>query len=609
MNKFVLSATLALTMLLGACSSSEEKEALVTVNNPPTISLEAVETVLSGGSLTLNATVTDPDGDSLNVVWSSDNSDLSFSTTSEASTVVTFPVVESEQTVTLTITVTDGQNASVEFKIEVTVLADEVIEQGPIITLAETQQAEGGQSVLLIAEVQDTKGGDVVLNWQSDHDGVTFSARDTLTPTLSLPIVDSETQVSITLTATDIENISSQKTLMLTIVPNISTLNIELTDRSSGVSGDDFSLAARLLSNVEVLTIDWDVSSLDINDSSVNNTTFGNETLSSLSFTLPAVSEYTEFPVILTVTLVDDTEFSQTTTVVVSPSEEESLVVTLPELIEVDENSETNITPTIEHTSDIDSYQWQLTMSPEATLLTPNSETLSLSTPQVDADTEGQLELTVTMGELTKTVSTTLLVKNVLASSDIDVSASKLILVEGQSMALTVHTDNFEQIKDWSWTPSNTLGLNVKESKSSYEMTAPKVTGQQTMSVVYRAERFDGTEVQKVANIYVFSMTMARSTFDYDISIDKHLVQDNVEETIVIDFADPHGFIDSLSLDNTLTTNTFEKAELEYSDGKISLTLKPIDVAFEGSDYMSINIHFGQHVFQYPIYLNVVKGE
>jgi len=607
MNKLVSTCYLALALTLSACSSSEKNETVTAINTPPTIAVDEVKTVSSGETLTLNATISDPDGDSLNVVWSSDNTELSFSTTSESSTVVTFPVVTKEQAITLTVTATDEQGSSAQHEMVVNVIANEPIEQGPVITLAESQQANAGQSILLIAEVKNAKEGDLVLAWQSNHDGVSFSARDIITPTITLPDVDSETQISITLTATDIENVSSQKTLTLTVVPNTSALNIELTERSNGVSGDEFNIAARLLTNSEISEIDWDISSLGVNENSINNVTFDTETLTSVSFTLPTVSEYTEFPVTLTVTLVDGTEFSQTTTVVVTSEEQESLSVDLPELIEVNENSTINITPVIEHTSNIDSFAWSLNLSPEATLITPNSEILSLSTPEIDVDTEAQLELTVIMGELTRTTSTTLLVKNVQVASDIEVSASKLILVEGQTVALTVHTDNLEQIKEWSWTPSNTLGLNVKESKSAYEMTAPKVSGQQTMSVAYRATRFDGTEILKVANITVLSMTMARSTFDFDITIDRQIVQNDVEKTIVLDFADPHGLIDSLSLDQSLTFNTFDKAELSYSDQKISLVLKPTDVILSSADYLSINIHYGNHVFQYPVYLYVEK--
>ena len=84
------------------------------------------------------------------------------------------------------------------------------------------------------------------------------------------------------------------------------------------------------------------------------------------------------------------------------------------------------------------------------TLITPESEILSLSAPNVDGDITGQLSLTVTMGALSKTVVTEVTIKNKPVVGEIDVVASRLVVVQGQTIKLSVITDNFEQITSWS---------------------------------------------------------------------------------------------------------------------------------------------------------------
>lgn len=300
--------------------------------------------------------------------------------------------------------------------------------------------------------------------------------------------------------ATDSQNNSSEKTLLLTIKPGDSepapSVQFELAERFETSSGDVTKLTAKLTSNVEISTIHWDLSALGDVNANEENTLVNNVTTTNVSFTAPALTVAKEYEISLNVTTLSGAKFSADSRVFVAVDNVMTFDVSLAESYDVDESSTISITPEITNSHAISSYQWQWSSDQEITLATPTSNILNLSTPSVDADVTGQLSLTVTMGTLTKTVVTDLTIKNELVISEVDVVASMSVAAEGQIIKLSAITDNFAQITAWSWENLNVQGVNIKESKTGYEMTVSQVQGQQNMSVVYRATLSDNTTIQ-----------------------------------------------------------------------------------------------------------------
>ena len=85
----------------------------VPVNNPLTVDAGQDQTVSEGGTVTLNGTVSDADGDALTYLWSHD-SDLEITLDNPSSVSVSFtvPQVTYNATITFTMTVTDKHNAT-----------------------------------------------------------------------------------------------------------------------------------------------------------------------------------------------------------------------------------------------------------------------------------------------------------------------------------------------------------------------------------------------------------------------------------------------------------------------------------------------------------------
>lgn len=614
MNKLVFIGIFCISILLAACGGSSDSITTTQVvsNNAPTITIATTQRFTAGQTIDFSAEVSDPDGDSITVTWQADNDHISFSNTTGPATTISFPDVDSEQIIKITITATDSKGKSTSKTITVTLEASIAANLAPIISLPATLQAKGGESIVLVATVQDPQGDDVTVAWQSTNSAVIFSDTTTLTPTLTLPDVTSPETVLIKLIATDSQSNQSEKTLTLSIIPGDGapepSVQFELAERFETASGDVTTLTANITSNVEITTIDWNLTTLGSVDASVDNNTVDNVTTTEVTFTAPSLAVAKEHTISLKVTTASGHEFSANSRVFIAASSEASLEVNLAESYLLEENSTLSITPEIIHSHAISTYQWQWLSTQEMTLITPESEILSLSAPNVDGDITGQLSLTVTMGALSKTVVTEVTIKNKPVVGEIDVVASRLVVVQGQTIKLSVITDNFEQITSWSWESLNVEGLDIKESKAGYEMTAPQVTGQQTMSVVYRATLSDGSTIQEIGNFTVLSEAMARSSIDIEITT-VPVIKSHVETVIEFPFIDRHELVDSISLNTANTFNSFEKSAVSLAEGKVQLILKVSDLALPANhtDYISINVKFGVHELPFIVELAMIN--
>lgn len=607
MSNYLLFICLLLTVCLAACSGSSEKSAPVEVNRAPVIVANTSQIVTSGETVTLEVNVSDPDGDAVDISWQSDNENVSFSTKEGSSVDVSFPTSSVEQVIVISVVAKDSQGNTSQQTITVTLQAGAQASQAPVISMASSQQARGGESIVIIANVQDPQGDNVVIEWSADVE-IAFSDKNVLSPTVTVPDVASTRVVLLSLSATDSANHRSEKTLELTIIPaddnEEPTVYIELLEQFDTLSGDTTVLNARLTSNVTLDSIAWDLTSLMVSDAITEIITTNNITTMSATFTAPIVTELTKFPISVIAITENDTQFTSNSQVYVSAESSQSLEVSLPSNIEITEDSTTSITPTIESSHSIDSYQWQWTSEQELELLTPKNEILSVSAPRVDTDVSGQLSLTVTMGQLSKTVSTELTIKNDITLSEMNYTISRLVAVKGQAITFNVITEDYEQIKEWSWDTSGVQGAKVSDSKQHFEVIAPGVSGQQTLSIIYRAKLVDNSEVLKTANVTILSEAIARTSLSLDTSTEI-VVREGIETQVNLIFSDRHGLVDAMSLDTTNTSNTFDVAEVIRTDNGIQLRLQVDNFIFdfEHTDYLFLNVNYGD--YQLPFFIKV----
>ena len=174
---------------------------LVRANEAPTASATAsTSTVFGGGTVTLEGTASDPQGDALTYAWSSDGGGA-FANASALNTLWTAPAAGLEdRVVTLTLTVTDAANASAAADLTITVREN----QPPTASASATPATvDGGGTVTLDGTASDPEGDNLTYAWTSSGGG-SFADDSALDTTWTAPPRTNEAQdITLTLTVTD----------------------------------------------------------------------------------------------------------------------------------------------------------------------------------------------------------------------------------------------------------------------------------------------------------------------------------------------------------------------------------------------------------------------
>ena len=290
---------------------------LTSANQAPTVSAIATPgTVGGGGTVALDGTATDPEGDGLSFAWSSDGGGT-FADDSALDTTWTAPAAtQTEQVVNLTLTVTDdGGGGSATAQVEVTVLAS--ANQAPSVSaIATPGRVGGGGTVALDGTATDPEGDGLSYAWSSDGGGA-FADDSALDTTWTAPAAtQTEQVVNLTLTVTDDGGGGS------------ATAQVEVTVLASANQAPTVSATATPATVGGGGTVTMDGTATDPEGdglsyvwSSDGGGTFADDSALDTTWTAPAATQ-TEQVVTLTLTVTDDggSSASVTVSVVVEPA-------------------------------------------------------------------------------------------------------------------------------------------------------------------------------------------------------------------------------------------------------------------------------------------------
>ena len=170
--------------ILSSCSGGGESgssNGTETTNAPPTVSAGADQSVLEAETVQLSGSASDPDGDSLTYRWTQvSGPTISLSDATLLSPSFTAPDVESDQNITLRLSVEDGSNAAVSDEVTISVgQAEESVDAGF------GRIVPPGELVSLNATV-----GSGIISWQQiEGTAVTLSDPSVEDPSFTAPNV------------------------------------------------------------------------------------------------------------------------------------------------------------------------------------------------------------------------------------------------------------------------------------------------------------------------------------------------------------------------------------------------------------------------------------
>jgi len=599
-------------LTLVACGgSSTSEDTIKEVNRFPVIELADTKLLVSGKSLTLSPTVSDPDGDTLTYEWHVGDAEITVDDTTILSATFDFPVADDDRTYTITLNVTDVKGNKSQQVVSVLVKASVKINRAPVITLPATQVVKSEQSVVFSPKVDDLENDVLSISWSSDSEDVTFSDKSILAPTVTFPKTDVTQQVILTISVIDIADNTTAQDIVISIEPK-STVPIDnppllaITNVPSGSSGENIEVKATVISSYAIEEAVW---TFNDNEIVVDEFTELNTNEYEIVFTsmLPNVDVFTSMPISLEVTTNNEQKASISEAVSVSSNLTPSLTISLPNKIEIDESQTKTITPTIANTHSIDSYSWRWLTSTKSQLLNNAMLTPTIISADVVEDIKTILELTVTMGDVVKKIETEVVVKNDIDPITITLSLSRVIAVEGHDVEINVVTNNENDIASATWIFEGFDNISSVEEKTKLNFTVPKVFNSTVISVIYTALLNDGSKIVKNSTVSVMGEAAVRNSIVIRAPDVTPEIYNAIPYIMPILLEDELSIIDSIEVAQPFTVNTFKPIGISRTSQLVTLTLETNTILFDHYDFMNLQLKVGSLVIDFPITLSM-KG-
>ncbi len=603
--------TLTATDSQGASSSKAmlvKVSAMTAQNQAPVIELVESVDVKTNESLTVNPTVSDPDGDSLTFKWSASDGVI-IADSNVKSTTFNFPVNDTVKSYNLTLTVTDSKGASSVKIIEVKVLEKVPDNKPPIIDLVANKTVESNQTVLFSPTVSDPESDELSYQWSSDDTSVIFSDSALVDSSVTFPQVNLQHKVIVSLTVTDSHDNESTESVEITIEPKAVSTEptaplVSIFSTSSGNSLESVTIKARIISFQEPTLAVWTLDNVEV-QSTIFTSLSDNHYQVEWVTERPQVENFTSFPVTLTVTTDSGLSTIDEDIILVSPNKTPSLAVTLPSTISIDEEANKVVNATIDNSHQIDSYEWKIEEGSGVTLLNASTDSITVVTPEVNSDQEALLTLTVTMGAITRTVESTIKVKADTTPVPIMLEQSRFTAGQGQDIEISVVSDDFEQIESFTWTLQGLDTIDANETKTSLSFTVPKIDTSVIVSVIYTATLKNGSTVMKIVNLSLINEAAIRNSLTITPPNVNVEVRNNIQTLLTVLIVDSLALVDSIAITQPFTVNTFEPIVIKKATHFIQLPLKTNTIEHDHIDFLNLQIKVGVHTFDYPLQLTM----
>ena len=396
--------TVSVTVSDGSLTATASTTVTVTdgtTNQAPTVTVPATASVVEGASLTITATASDPNGDTLTYSW---NTGTVTGVTGTTTTAITFtaPQVTADTSVTMTVTVSDG-TLSTSASVTVTITDSTSTNRAPTVTVPATATVVEGASLTITATASDPDGDTLTYSWNTGTvTGVTGTTTTAIT--FTAPQVTANTNVTMTVTVSD-GTLSASASVVVTITDSSGgggtnqAPTVTLPATATVAEGASLTLTATASDpDGDTLTYSW-------NTGTITGAT--GTTTNAITFTAPQVTADSTVTVSVTVS---DGSLTATASVVVTITDTVSTNRAPVANAGVDQRVETPATTVTLSGSATDAdgdtltYAWTEVSDVGVTLTNASSAvaTFAVAT-EVDAPVELTFQLSVSDGTATDT--------------------------------------------------------------------------------------------------------------------------------------------------------------------------------------------------------------
>ncbi|OCQ23560.1 hypothetical protein A7985_06355 [Pseudoalteromonas luteoviolacea] len=445
--------------------------------------------------------------------------------------------------------------------------------RAPTVTLSGESLALSNESIVISTSFIDPDNDQLSVKWTSSLDGVQF-VQESMTKTLvKLPPVTEKQSITVTCEVSDGVNSTVVKTHIISLYPEVVGANIEMKDSYTFSGGDTVSLTASYETDANIQKVDWQIEGLNPSRE-ISTSNSGRTGDSTLTLTLPDVSEETEFTVVINV-VTDNGVHTRPATVKITPADGPSLTLSLPEQVTVASGKTASIIPTVSHSHEIEAYAWQWQPDPQPTNATSDNKAYHFTAPIVQQDTTFDLSLEVSMkGGVTETATTKVLVTKQATQTPITLSSSHEVAASGQTVEVSSNLTDFSNIDSVTWTINNQFDEQyLTKTNSKLTIQLPEVESFNNFHTIsYTVKYKSGGSATATQSLTFHNTAATRDSInipDKDHRFELYPKRE-VTQNYTLESAVP---IDQVRIVPITNLHTYDQLDVTYADGIAAVTV------------------------------------
>ncbi|GMM86766.1 hypothetical protein [Pseudoalteromonas sp. MTN2-4] len=455
--------------------------------------------------------------------------------------------------------------------------------QSPVVTISGEDQTLSLNTLRLTTNITEPEGESVIVEWSSDHAGVSFKDASENGVLVQMPTVSEDQEISVTVKVTDSANntVSKSFTILVKALPD--SAQIDLRSSYEFLAGELVTVTAKYSIDENIDDLNWQLSDLTVNDMDVSTFSRNGVAQSTVQFTAPDVTDEQAY----TLSLILDAasgQISRSTQLTILPKTADELVVNLDAVYEGNENDQMLIKPIIQTSDRVVSYQWRWLDKSLGELVGETSKDVVINTQAVEKDEIARLALDVeTQGGVKKSIETQIKVKNVVQTGGLSLAVNRVYAAPGQTVTVQVSADNTNDIESYEWRVDEEVFTQKTESATELSLVMPNQDISMLSTLVnYKATFKNGVEVEKQAIFALMSESAIKATLDIEQSTDLPQLYKNETLTFNALAIDKAGVLDSVALDvSNVSYADLDTATLTQDGLNLSFTLKASDILLD----------------------------
>ena len=230
-------------------------------NKAPEVSISGVSEARSLQTIRLNTVITEPEGESVTIKWTSEDDGVTFTDTSLNGVLVKVPAVAQDKQISVTVVVTDSANNTARESFSILVKAIVIIAN---IDLPDSYEFLSSNTVKVNAKFSSNDYIDSI-DWQLD--GLSVSGMEILTEItnssgessviFSAPMVEESLTFTLTMVLNTVAG-EAKKATQVTIIPNDEKVLVVNLDAQYEVNeNDQFLIKPNILTNDRLISYQW----------------------------------------------------------------------------------------------------------------------------------------------------------------------------------------------------------------------------------------------------------------------------------------------------------------------------------------------------------------